>query len=99
MNHHPRWIVLFACVQLVGLICMWSWPYFNTASAALWGTALVCLFPGNMVSAGLVEKLLWKSTLSLGSMAAIELPFLIGINLGVWFVVIAAFRKVAGRPR
>ena len=93
-----KWPIVFACVQAVGLLCMWTWQHAQ--STVLWGTSLIALFPGNLLSTVLVEKMLWGSRLSLAAMSAIEVPVLIAINAALWFSVVAVFRALfAGRPR
>jgi hypothetical protein len=92
------WAILFAGVQATGLVCMWTWQYAPPAAGSfVWGTAIIALFPGNILSAMLVEKLFWKSGLSLTAMAAAEMPVLVAINAVLWFSVIGAMRRLFGQ--
>jgi hypothetical protein len=91
--------ILFAGVQLIGLVCMCTWQSTPLAVASLiWGTALIALFPGNFLSTMLIEKLFWKSELSLTAMLAAEIPVLIAINAALWFALIKTMRRLF-RPR
>jgi hypothetical protein len=93
-----RWLVLFAFVQLTGLVCMWTWRYAPpVASSFIWGIAFIALFPGNVLSAILIEKLFWNSGLSLIAMSVAEMPVLVAINAVLWFGVIRALRRLLGR--
>jgi hypothetical protein len=90
-----RWVILFVCVQVIGLACMWVWPHVQSiAGSFVWGTTLIALFPGNMLSAIIIEKVFWSSGLSLTSMAFIEMPVLVAINFALWFGVIGAIRRL-----
>jgi len=92
------WMVAFAFVQLTGLACMWMWRYAPPATSSfVWGTALVALFPGNMLSAILIEKLFWTSRMSLPVMAVVEIPVLLSINALFWFGLAAAMRRLRRR--
>jgi hypothetical protein len=92
-----RWAVVFLAVQLGGLAFMWIWPHARVAGAFLWGTAFVALFPGNILSTTLIEKLFWNSTLSSKAMLIVELPVMVGINALLWVAVIGAIRKLVGQ--
>jgi hypothetical protein len=92
------WTIIFACVQLTGLVCLWMWRYAPpAASSFVWGTALVALFPGNILSAILIEKLFWSSRLSLTTMAVAEIPVLLSINALLWFGLATAVRRLGRR--
>jgi hypothetical protein len=96
-NAIGRWTVVFASAQLIGLVCMWMWRYAPpAASSFVWGTALVFLFPGNVLSAILIERLFWNR-LSLTTMALVEVPVLLAINALLWFGVIGAVRGLRRR--
>ena|ERR1022692_2227370 len=84
-----RWIIVFfSAVQLLGIACSWLWDHPASAvSSLLWGTALVTLFPGNLLGAWIVEKLFWQSHLSLVSMGIISTVLLVVINAIIWLVV------------
>ena len=92
-----QWTVFFAVVQIVGLACLALWPHTTNVAAFLWGTALITLFPGNFLSAFLVERLFWNSGLSLTSMSLLELPLLVAINAALWFAVIATAQGSSAR--
>ena len=92
MRGWGKWPIVFACVQALGLLCMWTWQHAQ--STVLWGTSLITLFPGNLLSAALVEKMLWGSRLSLSAMSAIEVPVLIVINAALWFSGVAILRTL-----
>jgi hypothetical protein len=47
-----------------------------------------------MLSAMLVEPLLWRSDWSLTAMSLAEVPVLVALNAVVWFGVIGIFRKL-----
>ena len=68
------WIA-FIVVHLLGLLCVCAWEYdiFGTG-AALWATSVFLLLPGDLISALIVEKLLWNSGLAVTQMAIIEIP-------------------------
>jgi hypothetical protein len=90
-----RTIILFTSVQLIGLVCDWTWQFApQSVGSFLWGTALIALFPGNIVSAVIVEKLLWNSGLTLVAFSVIEIPILLAINAVLWFGIIGAARRV-----
>ena len=90
-----KWPIVFACVQTAGLLCMGAWQHAQ--SSFLWGASFLALFPGNVLSGMLVEKIFWGSRLSLSAMSAIEVPVLIAINAALWFAIIAAFGALFGR--
>jgi hypothetical protein len=92
-----KWLFVFCAVQCVGVICMWVWPHTLTGSSFFWGTALLLLFPGNFLSALIVEKFLWQSRLSLTAIAVIEVPLLVAINMALWWGVIRCFRRLMPR--
>jgi len=74
------------------------WRYAPpAASSFIWGTALVALFPGNILSAILIEKLFWSSRLSLATMAVAEIPMLLSINAPLWFGLATAVRRLGRR--
>src|SRR5271168_2749599 len=52
-----RWTAAFSVVQLCGLAAMWIWPHARVAAAILWGAALIALFPGNIISTTLIERM------------------------------------------
>ncbi len=86
--NRKAWII-FAVVQCLGELCFWTWGYIATSAVGLflWGTALVTLFPGNILSAVGLEKMLWGCRMGLISMQVIEIPFEIAINGAVWWLI------------
>jgi hypothetical protein len=92
-----RLIVLFSVVQLVGLGCAWLQHPPSAASAFLWGTGFVLLFPGDLLSAWIMQKLFWQSHLSLASMNAISAVLLVGINAIIWLAVVKAAGIIRAR--
>jgi hypothetical protein len=76
--------ISFAVLQLVGLVCMFTWQSAPLAIASLiWGTAVVTLFPGNFISTILIEKLFWTG-LRQSNMLAAGIPLLIAVNGALW---------------
>lgn len=95
MKKGSRLLIWFAGVELIGLVCMLSWQSAPPAIASyIWGTALVALFPGNLLSAVLIEKLFWTSPLPSAAMLAAEIPVLVAINAAIWFGLIRAKRRL-----
>ena len=92
-----RFIVSFAVVQVVGMVCSWLQHPPSAASPLLWGTGFVLLFPGDLLSAWIMEKLFWQSHLSLGSMTAITAVLLVAINAVIWFLVAKAVGAIRAR--
>jgi hypothetical protein len=82
-----RIMVLFLAVQLVGMLCAWLQHAPSVASSFLWGAGFLLLFPGDLLSALIVERLLWHSNLSLASMTAVTAVLLVVINAIIWLVV------------
>ena len=93
-----RWTLTFAAVQALGLTCKGLWPLGPTAGPYLWGTALLALLPGNLISAILVEKLLWSSRLSLTGMSLLEVPILLAINALLWFSLMRLIQRRRPAP-
>jgi hypothetical protein len=92
-----RWIIVFfSAVQLLGIACSWLWDHPASAvSSLLWGTALVTLFPGNLLGAWIVEKLFWQSHLSLVSMGIISTVLLVVINA---IIMVSGSESFTGDP-
>lgn len=87
--------VAFAAVQLLGLLCFWTWGFVNSqVGAGMWGTALITLFPGNFISGVVVDKLLWKSALTAVQMSVIGVPLEIVTNAVVWFLCVRLLRFI-----
>jgi hypothetical protein len=95
-----RWVIGFAAVQLAGLTCSWTWSHSALVGRYLWDVSFVSLFPGNVVSAVLIEKLMWGSHWSATAMALAEIPLLVAINAVLWFAAIGLVRRLLRRrPR
>jgi hypothetical protein len=76
---------------------MWSWPVVPIAGIFIWGAAIIALLPGNFVSAILIEKLFWRSGLSLTGMSLLEVPILVAVNAVLWFLLMRLVQKFRGR--
>ena len=96
--NRKAWII-FAVVQCLGELCFWTWGYIATSALGLflWGTALVTLFPGNILSAVGLEKMLWGSRVGLIAMQVIEIPIEIAINAAVWWLFAKLLRLLFKR--
>ena len=78
------WVV-FAVVQLVGAVCVWSGPRILSAPGpVLFLSGLVLLAPGGVLSLVIVEKLLWSSRLTLSGMTWAELALTLALNAALW---------------
>lgn len=91
-----KWTAVFSGVQLCGLAAMWIWPHARAAGSVLWATAFINLFPGNILSTMLIERLFWKSSLSSIAMLAFELPLTVGINALLWIIIFGVIQKLIG---
>jgi hypothetical protein len=89
-----RWVLAFVGIQLIGVACMFLWQLLHGGAALIWAVALIALFPGNLLSAMLIEKLLWNSHLSSAAMLVAELPITVMINAALWLFVV---RKLVAR--
>jgi hypothetical protein len=92
-----RWMIVFFSVQLVGLGCAWLQHAPSAASSALWGTGFVLLFPGDLLSAWMMEKLFWHSRLSLASTNVISAVLMVAINAIIWWLVLKAVKVIRAR--
>jgi hypothetical protein len=91
------WAV-FAVVQLVGTVCVWSGPRILSAPGpVLFLTGLVLLAPGGLLSLVIVEKLLWMSRLTLSGMTWVELALTLAINAARWWAVAKAWKAIRSR--
>jgi hypothetical protein len=52
------------------------------------------LLPGDLISALIVEKLLWNSGLTVTQMAFIEIPLEVAVNLCVWLLCVKVIRVI-----
>jgi hypothetical protein len=93
-----RWAwAIFGVVQVVGLVCAWLQHPPSAGSAFLWGAGFVLLFPGDLLSAWMMEKLLWHSHLSMATMNAISAALMVVINAVIWWLVLKAVKVIRAR--
>ena len=91
-------VLAFSTTQLIGVVCSWLWQHVpGDIGMPMWGGALILLVPGNFLSPWLVEKLFWRSGLSLTSMGIISTLFLLIINAAVWYSVARAIGAIIAR--
>jgi|SRR5579885_172656 hypothetical protein len=91
------WAV-FAAVQLVGVVCVWSGPRILTAPGpVLFLSGMILLAPGDVLSLLAVEKLLWGSRLTLTGMTLAELVLTLAINAALWWSVAKAWKAIRSR--
>ncbi len=84
VSMNKRFLAIFFVIQTVGQIAYWMWPLFpSSVGMMLWGSQLILLFPGNIVSGELVEALFWKKT-TLTLMGVFEIPVTLAINYLLW---------------
>ena len=92
-------LIIFVVVQILGLLCSWfSHHPYSSASALLWATGLIVLFPGNMLGSVLVEKLLWESHVPTSATDLLTVVAVVAINAILWFVVLGILRLIFGPP-
>jgi hypothetical protein len=92
-------LITFVVVQALGLLCSWvSHHPYSTASASLWATGFIVLFPGDMFGSLLVEKLLWESHLPAIATDLLTVVAVVAINAILWFAVARILRLIFGRP-
>jgi hypothetical protein len=88
-------LVIFLAVQLVGICCLWSWQHAPSGlTMPMWGTALVLLFPGNILGSWLVERIFWQTRLSLLNMSILTTVLQFVINGALWFALVKLFKVV-----
>jgi hypothetical protein len=86
-------LITFVVVQILGLLCSWfSHHPYSTASASLWGTGFIVLFPGDILGSLLVEKLLWESHLPTRATDLLTVVAVVAINAILWFAVVRILR-------
>jgi fucose permease len=96
----PVVLIIFASVQIVGLLCSWfSHHPYSSASAWLWGTGFITLFPGNFLGSWLIEKLFWESHLPRLATDLLIILAVIAINSILWFAVVSAIRLIISKAR
>ncbi len=92
-------LIIFVVVQILGLLCSWfSHHPYSSASALLWGTGLILLFPGNMLGSVLVEKLFGESHVPTSATDLLTVVAVVAINAILWFVVLGILRLIFGPP-
>jgi hypothetical protein len=90
-------IIAFVVVQILGMLCSWfSHHPYSTASALLWSTGFVALFPGNMLGSLLVEKLFWESHLPPSATDLLTVVLVVAINAILWFAVVRILTLIFG---
>jgi hypothetical protein len=90
----------YAAFQVLGEICQWSWPSIHaTIGPALWGGAFFLLLPGNLVGGFLIERIFWRTGLTLLQMQLLQVPLALGINLAVWALGAWAWRVASMKRR
>jgi hypothetical protein len=88
----------FAVVQLVGTVCVWEGPRILTAPGpVLFLSGPVLLAPGGLLSLVIVEKLLWKSGLTLSGMTWAELALTLALNAALWWLAAKAWKAIRSR--
>lgn len=91
------WLI-FLAVQALGEVCAWSWSHILSAVGPwVWGGAFFLLLPGNLLSVAVIQKLLWRSPLTLFQMRLLEVPVEIAINAAVWLLFAKLYRLLRGR--
>ena len=89
------WLI-FLAAQTVGEVCAWTAGHFLSAlGPALWVVGSVLLLPGDLAGALVVEKLLWKSALTMTQLTVLQVPIGLVINAVVWYL----FAKLIGLIR
>lgn len=79
-------LIIFLVVQFIGIACLSLWPHAPSAvSIPMWGTALIVLFPGNLIGGFLVEKIFWQTGLSLLELSVLSTLLQFLINAAIWF--------------
>jgi hypothetical protein len=92
-------LITFVGVQILGLLCSWfSHHPYSTASASLWGTGFIVLFPGDMLGSLPVEKLLWESHLPTLATDLLTAVAVVAINAILWFAVVRILRLIFSPP-
>lgn len=91
-------LIAFVIVQCFGLACMALWQHIASAlGIAMWGTAMILMFPGNFLGGWLVEKLFWQGPLSLVGIGLLSALAALAINGVIWFAVAKGFWLIFGR--
>jgi hypothetical protein len=91
------WLI-FLAVQVVGEICAWTAGHLLSAlGPALWLMGSLLLLPGDLTAAFVVEKLLWKSELTMTQLTVLQVPVGLAINAAVWLLCVKLYKSVRGR--
>jgi hypothetical protein len=92
------WLV-FVGVQAVGEVCAWSARYSLSAlGPVLWFIGFVLLLPGNILGWLIVEKLLWKTGLTISQLTVLQMTVAVAINAVFWFLAARLLILFAKRP-
>jgi hypothetical protein len=75
--------ISFASCQSLGLLCGATGSLSTGVGPALWTASLIALIPGNILSALIVERSLWRSSLDPKTMAIFAIPVMRVINCGI----------------
>ena len=82
-------LAIFAATQIVGLLCSWfSHHPYSKASAQLWGTGFITLFPGNILGSMIVDELRWEYHLTNATTDIITIAAVVAINSILWFAAV-----------
>lgn len=91
------WLI-FLVVQAVGEVCAWTAGHLLSAiGPALWIIGTVLLLPGDLAGAFIVEKLLWKSSLTATQLTVLQVPVGLAINAVVWLLCVKLYTFLRGR--
>jgi hypothetical protein len=86
-------LIVFLVVQIIGITCMVLCDFApNTLGPPMWVTALIFLFPGNLLGGWGIETLSWRTHLSLTEIGLLSAVAAIAINALIWFVVVKTVR-------
>ena len=89
---------VFLLVQVIGEIAFWTWEHLPSPIGGwLWGASLILLFPGNFLSAVIIEQLLWNRGLTPIQLVAIEVPVELLINAFIWLGLYKLYGFVRSR--
>jgi hypothetical protein len=90
---------IFTVVEVVGGVSIWAGPHWKTdPGLALFVFGIILLQPGGFAAVLLVEKLLWRSPVTIPQMSWIELVLTVAINAGLWCLIARAIRARRSAP-
>jgi hypothetical protein len=93
-------LIIFASVQIIGVLCSWfSHHLYSSASALLWGTGFIALFPGNILGSWLIDELIWESHMLATVTDLLTVAAVLSINAILWFAAVRTFRLIIGKIR